>query len=41
MWDSVISLLLKSDWGLLEALPTKSALENIETCSYIVNNNYL
>ena len=30
-----------SDWGLLEALPTNSALENMEMSSYVVNNNYL
>lgn len=29
------------DWGLLQALPSSSALENIEMCSYVVNNNYL
>lgn len=29
------------DWGLLQALLSSSALENIEMCSYVVNNNYL
>lgn len=37
--DSIVAWIC--DWGLLEALPTNCALENIEMCSCIVNSSYL